>query len=671
MRLKTPGWLRTCGKLVLGMGSWLVSGLAIAVASTPALRAVDRHEHPAIYVWTDTGNVYVLRDGDTAVLIDLGDGTVLDQLGRIGVTQVDWVLFTHHHREQCQGAARLEPWRARGTRVGAPEAERALFERPTDFRKMNVSLGDPFTIHGASYVRPPIRPIRLDRVFGTNDSLPWRGSELACLATPGNSPGALSYCLRRGDRTVVFSGDLVLAGAKLHTWFDSEWDYGFAAGIRALRQSTAALAALDPALLLPSHGPTIRRPAATLRQYAAKLERLQGLYLRGYDVEGGSQAYQDKVSRPTVVSNVWQITPHLFKFKRPSFWGNFGLILADSGRALVVDCGLLDETMLDDALAGMRTHYGLRAIDALIVTHMHGDHFLQAPHLRETWGVPVWALDTMVDPMEHPEWFDYAAPIQAYGQKLPDGSRLTGVRVDRAFKPGETFDWEGYRFTVDWMPGQTKFALCLHAMIDGSKVAFTGDNLFADPENPRQTGHEAVVAHNSAIFEEGYIYGAEFLKRLAPDLLVGGHSFVMDQPAGLIERFRAWSHQMRDAFRRLSAEPDYRYGYDPYWVRAQPYRAALPQGGSVEVSVHLRNFLSSRQAHRIEIHLPPGLAAEPPVWTGTVAGGGQTRIPVRIRAAPDAPAGVRLVALDVTRDRRRYGEWFDVILEVRARNQDR
>ena len=38
-----------------------------------------------------------------------------------------------------------------------------------------------------------------------------------------------------------------------------------------------------------------------------------------------------------------QVSPHLFKFKRPNFWPNFGLILADSGRALVVDCGLLDE----------------------------------------------------------------------------------------------------------------------------------------------------------------------------------------------------------------------------------------------------------------------------------------------------------------------------------------
>jgi glyoxylase-like metal-dependent hydrolase (beta-lactamase superfamily II) len=269
---------------------------------------------------------------------------------------------------------------------------------------------------------------------------------------------------------------------------------------------------------------------------------------------------------------VFQVSPHLFKFKRPNFWPNFGLILADSGRALVVDCGLLDEKFLDAALDGLRQHFGLKAIDAVVITHMHGDHFLEAPHLRDKWGAQIWALDIMVDKMEHPEWFDYAAPIQAYGKKNPDGTPMTGVSVDRTLKSGERFTWEGYEFTVDWMPGQTEFALCLHGLIDGRKVAFTGDNIFGDPDNPTHTGHEALVAHNSAILEEGYIYAGEYLKRLKPDILIGGHSFVMDRPAKFIERYRRWAYDMRDAFRTLSPEREYRYWFDPFWVRAEPYR---------------------------------------------------------------------------------------------------
>src|SRR5690554_7393283 len=43
---------------------------------------------------------------------------------------------------------------------------------------------------------------------------------------------------------------------------------------------------------------------------------------------------------------IWQISPHLFKFKgHADFWPNFTLILADNGHALAVDCGV-PETFL-------------------------------------------------------------------------------------------------------------------------------------------------------------------------------------------------------------------------------------------------------------------------------------------------------------------------------------
>ncbi len=630
-------------------------------APIPKLRLVSRAGNADLFVWRDTCNVYIVRDHGAGLLIDLGDGSVLERLPEIGVTNVEWVLFTHHHREQCQGAPRL---RNSGARIAGPEAERELFEKPTSFRKLQVSLGDKYTIHGSSYVRPPIEPILLDHAFRTNDTFTWRGHEILCVSTPGNSPGSMSYLLKCNDRWVAFVGDLMLAAEKMHTWFDTEWDYGFAAGIKAMRQSVAELSHYRFGLLLPAHGAEVDSPMEQLTEFGRKLDRLQALYLRGYDPEGGSVAYQDKVSKPTSVTNLWQVSPHIFKFKRPNFWPNFGLILADSGHALAVDCGLLDEKFLDTALEGLRQQYGLKAIDGAIITHMHGDHFLEAPHLRERWGTQIWALQNMVDKMEHPEWFDYAAPIQAYGKRSPDGSMLRGVHVDRAFKPGETFKWEGYKFTVDWMPGQTEFALCLHGIIDGRNVAFTGDNIFGDPDNPSQNGHEAMVAHNSAILEEGYIYGAEYLKRLRPDLLVGGHSFVMDHPAAFIERYRKWAYEMRDAFRELSPDREYRYWFDPFWVRAEPCRIALRPGQTRTLDLHVRNFRSRTQAHRIEIHTPPGIVVEPRVIEGKLSAESRSAFPVRVTAEGNLSPGVRMLALDVTMDDHRYGELFDFTVGI-------
>jgi glyoxylase-like metal-dependent hydrolase (beta-lactamase superfamily II) len=642
----------------------LLFALAVSALHGAGFTQPDAKAQPDLFLWSDTGNVWVLREGDAALLVNLGDGSVLDHLPEIGVQHVEWVLFTDHHREQCQGAPRLA---GTGAQCGAPAAERALFEHPANFRKMQVRLKDEFTVHGASFVRPPILPVKLDRVFANMDTFTWRGHEFWCVDTKGASPGGMSYLLRAKDHWLAFTGDLVLEGAKLHTWYDSEWDYGFAAGVSALANSAGQVAGYDAEWLLPSHGNAIHHPAETLEAFQEKLMRFEKLYVRGYPEHSFSN-FMDRMSRPTKVPHVWQVSPHIFKFRGPGVFVNFYLIIADSGRAIAVDCGLMKPEVLDAAIAGMQEQLGLKKIDGVFISHMHGDHILQAPHLREKWGAQIWVLDNMRDKFEHPEWFDYCAAIQAYAQDF-QGKPIERVTIDRTFHDGEKFDWEGYHFTIDWMPGQTEFALAVQGMIDGRRVVFTGDNLFGDTRDPAQTGHEAMVARNSGILEEGYIVGAEYLSRSQPDLLLGGHSYVMPEPGGFIERYRQWAYKMRDAFRDLLAGEDYHYAFDPFWVRAQPYRSTLAAGGSAEITVHLRNFLPREEMRRIEIHAPPGLTVEPRVWEGKLAAQSRSEFQIQVRATGAAAPGVNLIAFDITRDGQRCGELFDAILEVEPRKQ--
>jgi hypothetical protein len=121
---------------------------------------------------------------------------------------------------------------------------------------------------------------------------------------------------------------------------------------------------------------------------------------------------------------------------------------------------------------------------------------------------------------------------------------------------------------------------------------------------------------------------------------------------------------MRDAFRSLSSDKDYRYWFDPFWVRAEPYRVSLHPGESAEVSLHLRNFRRGTQRHRIAMHPPAGLIAEPSVLEGKLEGTSRRVFLFRLKAAPDARAGVRILAFDVTLDGQRYGERFDLIIGV-------
>ncbi len=640
--------------------SWvlLAVGLCLskqALGAPPAgFERVVADEGLQIYRWADVVNVYVLRQGDAAILVNLGDGSVLQHLEKLGIEHLEWVLLTDHHRENSLGYRELDGWQAK---IAAPERERALLERPMDFRKMRPALGDAFTVHGASYVRPPIQPVTVDRTFTTMDTFTWRGHEIWCLQTAGSSPGGMSYLLRTGDGWLALSGSVMLDGAVMRNWFDTEWDYGFARGLYTLIESVSLLTSFEPMLLLPSRGPVIRDPVAQLREYQEKLRHLARLYVRGYAIGTFAAADQDLVSRPSKVPHLWQTTPRLLKFKGPNYSPNPIFLLAESGRALMIDCGL-DPGKIDATLKQMQERLGLTGVDAVLITHMHGDHVLGATHVRERWGAELWTLDRVAEIIEQPERFEYAATPWTYRRDWEP------FKFDRHFTCGEQFTWEGFELTVDWMPGQTEFACAIHGQIDGRLVAFTGDNIFANPADPQQDGHEALVARNSAILEEGYIYAAEYLRRLQPDLIVGGHSYVMDQPAELIERYYRWSLEAREAYRALSAEPDYRYMFDPYWVRADPYRVSLKAGGTVEVTLHLRNFLDRPQRYHIQLLAPEGLTVEPQVLEGETPAASVVQQTFRIAAPADLASGVRTVVFDTTLDDRRYGPWFDCIVGV-------
>ena len=158
---------------------------------------VGRRGVPNVFVFRDTCNAYVRRDGDAALLINLGDGGVLEALKKQGVKNVEWILFTDHHRELCQGIGSST---GRRRKLRAPKVEQELFESPLQFRKWRPTLNDKYTVHGASYVRPLANAIKLDRLLEAGEVFRWRGFEITCVSTPGTSPGGMSYVLRRGDR---------------------------------------------------------------------------------------------------------------------------------------------------------------------------------------------------------------------------------------------------------------------------------------------------------------------------------------------------------------------------------------------------------------------------------------------------------------------------------------
>jgi len=578
-------------------------------------------------------------------------------LADIGAKHVDYLLLTHHHREQCQGIDRID---RTVTRVAAPKAEQALFETPTEFRKWFPTLGDTYSVYGASYARPPRKAIPLDKTLEADEVFEWRGFKIRCLSTPGHSPGSMTYAIERDGKKIAFTGGVIHDGAKMSTWFDTEWDYGFAKGIDTLIAAVELLIDQRLDLALPSHGPAIENPQKQLETYREKLTVFRQSYIRGYPVFDSTEQDRDSLSQPTAVPLINRVTPHLYKLSHKTQGKNFAIIVSDNGKGLILDCGLFPESMLDEIILGMREHLGLKEIDAFWISHMHGDHFLLGPTLKQKYGAEAWTLDRIVDKCEHPRRYDYAALVSAYG----DG--FDGMKIEKPFRDGETVEWEGYKIQVDWMPGQTEFGCCLWLELDGKRIAFTGDNLFGNPADVKQNGHEAVVARNSAILEEGYVLGSKYLKDLKPDIVMGSHSYVMNDPADFLARYHEWSKQMLALYQDLLPDKDYQYLFDPYWVSAYPYRVDFAAQEVQTVTVTVRNFREVSQQHRVELKLPPGLTAEPAVLEGTIEAKSRQSYQVKLTADRDSlPAGVQIVPFDITLDDHRYGELFDFLIRAK------
>ena len=203
---------------------------------------------PRIYRWSDTCNVYCVTAGDRGLLIDAGSGAVVDHLEDIGVQQVEWVLHTHHHRDQCWGTGRL---RAHGAKVAVPEHERHLFEQAELFwqhKRVYDNYNDRNTFFSLA------ENVAVDADLEDYETFTWRDVELAVIPAKGHTYGSSMLIGSIDGRRVAFTGDLLCAGGVLYQYHALEYGYADQQGALFTLESLQALRRQSPDLALPSHG---------------------------------------------------------------------------------------------------------------------------------------------------------------------------------------------------------------------------------------------------------------------------------------------------------------------------------------------------------------------------------------------------------------------------------
>jgi len=172
-----------------------------------------------IFLFKDYINVYVIKDGIKAILIDFGSGKILDILADIGVNEVDYIFHTHYHRDQCFGDKLALK---QNIKIAAPYRERKLFTEAEEFWKIK-SYYDIYSLKPTFFVSTYNIP--LDRTFKDHEDFEWGPYKFNILETRGHTARSVSYLLEYENKKLVFTGDLIHSGGKIINYYDLEYAY--------------------------------------------------------------------------------------------------------------------------------------------------------------------------------------------------------------------------------------------------------------------------------------------------------------------------------------------------------------------------------------------------------------------------------------------------------------
>ena len=335
-----------------------------------------------LYRFRDICNVYALIDGSHALLIDSGSGAVAEALAATGVRSVDWVLHTHHHRDQCEGTPALA---AAGARVAVPEHERYLFEDAELFwrtRRVYDNYDDRNTFFSAA------RDLPVHASLEDYETFTWRSYRFEVVPAKGHTRGSSMLIARIDGREVAFVGDLMTAGGRLYQLHAMEYAYGGMEGIAYTIQSIDALARRPVTVACPSHGEPITDPAGDIA-------RLRRRLCDCVDLGEGMSVVRADLPATSFLPDLrlQPLSRHLL-WSGPWACSNFYVVLSDSGKAMFVDyghslsthmhTGLRPQRVREHALRGPPPRRAARRLRRDRLRPGGADPHPRRPHLRHS-----------------------------------------------------------------------------------------------------------------------------------------------------------------------------------------------------------------------------------------------------------------------------------------------
>jgi len=275
----------------------------------------------AFYTGPQSPNVFLVRDGDEAALVDSGFGDEpsvkarLDFLAEHPGVRVKYIVLTHHHFDHTSGAAQLRE--STGAQVALHEGEEKFLLEWDSTAPQDIEIPEE-----AKELREKVEAFRRQAADATPDVLVNDGDafavgslELQIVHTPGHTLG--SVCIYMPQEKALFTGDTALGLGTVAISPPPHGDMGL------YLQSLERLKTLDCAVMLPGHGQAVHDVPAKLQEmidhrHEREAQILKLLAKGKRTVKAMLDAIYPELDKRVVPAAMRQIDAHLAKLESES-----------------------------------------------------------------------------------------------------------------------------------------------------------------------------------------------------------------------------------------------------------------------------------------------------------------------------------------------------------------
>ena len=514
----------------------------------------------------DHVNTGIIRDGTRALLIDPSGYSLQNTLDQLGITQIDQIIYTHHHRDNTSGFSIPE-----NVPIGVPAAEEQWFSNVESFWNDAKYRWHLYSCHPHNLMLPHSIPVTDTYVNDTQFT--WGSAVITVMDTPGHTDGSITYMVNIDDQLIAFTGDLIYDEGRIWDLYSLQkgqqtTDYhGFLGARDELKNSLEKVKQESPTMLIPTHGTIIENPDDAISKLNNQIDICYDKYV---SISALRHYFPDMFAEFSDQDDHMQIREGK---PPPDFLRHIGttwIIISDTKEAFVMDCG---SPNIVTQIQQMQDDGDISHVTQFWVTHYHDDHVNGIPEFQKTFPCETITDSVVADVITKPK---------AY--RLPCISPAE-TRVDIATHDGDSWQWNEFTMTAYHFPGQTYYHGGL--LVEGKdvKMFFSGDSF-------TMAGIDDYCAGNRNLLGNGVGYDRclKLIQKLKPTHIFNCHvNPAFDFTNTEIDFMLNTLAEREKCFTDLFPWEHANYGMDDQWVRCYPYEQEIVAGKTVSIQVQVTN----------------------------------------------------------------------------------